>query len=137
MAHKIKGSEKRMNQENKNLGNVDIGNNVENLTEFDECTIENANCGYRTKDGFCLHKEQCAFQQSAKWLSFHSPTEKSTIETILEIEKKQGRLLKPQEILELTPSNEIDKETNRYIIDFKGNVFDFQKHRIIRRNLKL
>jgi hypothetical protein len=122
---------------NEGLNNVDIGNTEENLVKFDKCTLDEHECGFKTKDGFCLQKERCAYQLSEKWISIHAPNEKSTIETILEIEKKHERPLKPQEIYAITPKDELDPETERYIIDFKGNVFDIKKHRIIRRNLKI
>lgn len=111
-------------------------NEEENLDEFDKCTIENCTCGYRGGNEVCLHKERCAYQLSEKWLSIHDPNEKSTIETILAIEKKRGKSLSFQEILAITPTHEIDQEKHRYIIDSKGNIFDMKKHRIIRHNLK-
>lgn len=104
---------------------------------YDKCTLELRYCGNRISGGLCLSKDRCAYHLSEKWLSSHVPKEKSTIETIIEIESKRNKSLTTEEVLAMTPNEEIDNETGRYIIDFKGNVFDIKKHRVIQRNFKL
>jgi hypothetical protein len=136
-----------MNQENKDLNDVEIGNDAENLEQFDRCTLTEHYCGFKTKDGFCLSKTRCAYSQFEQWTSKTTLNERSTIEEILFIENKHGRSLNSQEILSMTPKDELMHEvatdsegkTKSYffIVDAKGNVFDIVKHRIIKRNLKL
>jgi hypothetical protein len=126
-----------MNQKNKDLKDMEIGNDAENLEKFDRCTLTEHYCGFKTKDGFCLSKTRCAYSQFEQWTSKLSPNERSTIEEILFIENKHGKPMKTQEILAITPQDEIDPETHRYIVDAKGNIFDIKMHHIIRHNLKL
>jgi len=124
---------------NKEFKDIELGNTPENLEKFDKCTLNEHYCGFKTKDGFCLNKDRCAYKLSEKY--FQKLTE-STIETILRL-LKEGKIKTYNDILAITPESEIETEIIRdsenkpikklYIVDSKGNVLDVFKLRIIRR----
>lgn len=119
-----------MNEETMNDSTYLFPNEVEN----DICTIKECSCKYRTGINLCSHEGTCAFSLSSKWLSSHKPNEKSTIEKILEQEKKLNRPLMPIELEAIIPESEIERETNAFAIDFKGNIFSIKRNRVIGRN---
>jgi len=108
----------------------------------DICTISESKCGYLI-NGYCTHLDRCAYRLSEKRFKPWNKNEKSTIETVLECEKKHGKALKPSEILAITPKEEILTESYRneegelkiatFVVDSKGNILNIQNRRIIRR----
>lgn len=129
------------NSENKDLKDIELGNNPENFEKFDKCTLDHY-CGFKTKDNFCLLDSHCAYKLSNKYFK---KIEKPTVQYIIELLQK-GKIKTYQDILAITPTNEIETFsyvnsenkliTKIYIVDFNGNIFDLYKLRPIRLNYK-
>jgi hypothetical protein len=122
-------------------------NKEENEVNFDICTLEDHDCGFKTMDGLCLQKYRCAYQLSEKWISIHDPNDKPTVEALLELIKKHGKLTTKGEILAIIPEDErayypcLDEKKKEgrsfLVIDYKGNIINVRTWQVIRHNLKL
>jgi hypothetical protein len=97
----------------------------------------NFTCGFLGLNCTCNNKDRCAYKLSEHYFKPYNKNEKSTIETIREIEKKYDKILKPNEILAITPKTEILNEKGLiFIIDKKGNILNLRNHNQICRNFK-
>jgi predicted CopG family antitoxin len=131
---------------NKNMKDVQIGNDPENLAIFDKCTLEIGKCGFCTQDGFCLSKDRCGYSLFEKYVSKLKPNEKSTIEIILETIRKRGKGLTMEELFAIIPEEELEeyictnKENKRFrsffVVDAKGNILNLKNGNEIRRNFR-
>ena len=114
---------------------------MQNL-EKDICSLAlnknpNFTCGFLGKNCICIHKDRCAYKLSEQYFRPYTKNEKSTIETIREIEKKHDKVLTIKEILAITPNSEILNEKGlTFIIDEKGNILNLKNRNQIRRNFK-
>lgn len=134
-------------KENKNVKDMQIGNDPENFVIFDKCTLEIGKCGFCSKDGFCLSKDRCAYSLFEKYVSKLKPNEKTTIEIILETIRKRGKGLTKEELFAIIPESELeeylttDKSGKRcrsfFVVDAKGNILNLKNGNEIRRNRKL
>ena len=102
----------------------------------DICIIPKSKCGY-LNNGFCTYDNRCAYKLSEQYFKPYTKNEKSTVETIREIEKKHDKILTQKEILVITPNTEILNEKGlTFIIDEKGNILNLKNRNQIYRNFK-